>query len=168
MNFDLKTAAAVAAATLAFASAPAAAVSPVDPGDYTGLPGGTSAAVLYYQHITADDVYANGNKVVNNLDFKLDVGALRAGHFMDWGSALVAVEALVPFGKQEVGLLSQSMSGVGDLKLAAHYWPIHDLTNNEHLAFTLRVVAPTGSKNDQGFALSDNRWALNPPYPGQS
>lgn len=162
MNFDLNRAAGVAAATLALASAPAAAVSPVDPGDYTGMPGGTNVALLYYQHVTADDVYVNGNKVVDNLDYKLDLGALRAGRFMDWGGALVALEALVGFGKQELGLLNQSVSGVGDLKLAAHYWPIHDLKNNEHLALTMRLVAPTGSKNDQGFALNDNRWALNP------
>jgi hypothetical protein len=143
------TAVALAAAALALASAPAAAVSPVDPGDYTGLPGGTTAALLYYQHITADDVYANGKKVVNNLDFKLDLRALRLLHHMDRGTGLVAVEALQFFGKQESGLRNQSVSGVGDLKLGVHYWPIHDLKNNEHLGFTLKVVAPTGNKTGQ-------------------
>lgn len=86
-------------------------MTPVDPGDYTGLPGGTTTALLYYQHLTADDVYANGNKVVDNLDFKLDLGALRSVHYMDWGSALVALDATLLFGKQEIGLLNQSVSG---------------------------------------------------------
>ncbi|MBL8481947.1 MAG: transporter [Rhodocyclaceae bacterium] len=149
-------------ALLALASAPAQALSPVDPGDYTGLPGGSSAAVFYYQHITADKVYANGAKVQDDLDLKLDVGVLRALHYMNWDSAIVAVEALQLFGRQEVGLLGRSMSAAGDLKLGVHYWPLHDLTNNEHLGFTLKLVVPAGNKGDRGFALSDNRWALNP------
>ena len=155
-------AAAVSAGALGLASAPAAAVSPVDPGDYTGLPGGTTGGLLCYKHITADDVYANGKKVVGNLDFKLELGALRGVHYMSWGSGLFAVDALQLFGKQESGLLHQSVAGVGDFKLAVHYWAIHDLKNNEHLGAPLRLVAPTGTKADQGFALSDNRWALNP------
>ncbi|MBX3670867.1 MAG: transporter [Rhodocyclaceae bacterium] len=164
----LKSAAARRAATpvmtalLALAGTPAAALTPIDPGDYTGLPGGSSVALFYYQHITADKVYANGTKVLDNLDLKLDVGLLRALHYMNWGSGIVAVEALQLFGQQEVGLTNQSMSAVGDLKLGLHYWPIHDLANNEHLGFSLKLVAPVGSKSGQGFALSDNRWALNP------
>jgi hypothetical protein len=156
------TAAALAGVALALAGAPAAAVTPVDPGDYTGLPGGTTLAALYYQHITAKDSYANGNKVVDHLDFKLDLGDLRVVHYMDWGTALVAVDAQMTFGKQDIGLLNQSVSGNGDLKLGMHYWPMRDLKNNEHLALSVFLVAPSGNKADQGFALSGNRWALNP------
>lgn len=157
-----RAAMAVAATALALAAAPAAAVAPIDPGDYTGLPGGTTVALLYYQRVTADDVYASGSKVVDNLYLKLDLGALRAVHYQDWGAGLLGVEALLLFGKQKVGLTDESMSGVGDLKLGVHYWPIHDLERNEHLAFGAKLVLPSGSKSDQGFSVSDNRWALNP------
>lgn len=48
-----------------------------DAGDYKALPAGTNLAVAYYQHMEADKVYKNGNKVADDLDLSIDLGMLR-------------------------------------------------------------------------------------------
>lgn len=147
--------------SLGLAALPAAAGINADPGDYTGLPGGTDIALLYYQHLAADDVYVKGKKVVDNLDLKLDVGVLRMIHFVEIGGWVIDPQFILPFGKQRVGLTDQEVSGIGDLQFGATFWPLHDLKNNHHFGVTTFFTAPTGAHKGDGFALSNNRWAFD-------
>jgi hypothetical protein len=146
-------------AALACAGATHAATAP-DPGDYTGLPAGTDLFLMYGYHTTADDVYADGKKVVDKLGLKLDLGLLRYVHFTKWGDYLVDPQIVVPFARQKVGLGDSRTSGLGDVILGGTLWTIADLANGEHLGWSVFVTAPTGADKDEGFAVSDNRWKV--------
>jgi len=133
-----------------------------DAGDYTGLPAGTDLLVMYYQNPRADELYSNGNKVPNlNLGLRLDVGILRYVHFMKWGDFIIDPQVIVPFGHQKMDLTNTTNSGVGDVIFGGTLWTKADLKNGEHVGFSLFVTAPTGSDKNQGFALSNDRWAID-------
>lgn len=146
-------------AALACTGATQAATAP-DPGDYTGLPAGTDLFLMYGYHTTADDVYADGKKVVDKLGLKLDLGLLRYVHFTKWGDYLVDPQIVVPFARQKVGLGDSRTSGLGDVIFGGTLWTIADLANGEHLGWSVFVTAPTGADKDEGFAVSDNRWKV--------
>jgi hypothetical protein len=40
-------------------------------------------------------------------------------------------------------------------------WTLADMAKGEHLGWSLFFTAPTGSDKNQGFALSNNRWATD-------
>ncbi len=162
MNFrsTLGKMAAVGAVCSLFISVAQADVRP-DPGDYTGLPAGTDLLVGYLQMPRADDVYANGKKVVSNLDLKVNAGILRYVHYTKLGGYIIDPQIIVPFGQQKVGLSDTKTSGLGDVIFGATLWTIADLQRGEHLGWSLFLTAPTGSDKSKGFALSNDRWATD-------
>lgn len=143
---------------LAISVQPALAVVPVDPGDYTRLPGGTDLLLTYYQHLTADDFYVNGDKVLDNLDLTLDVGFIRYLHYFAVGDWLIVPDVILPFSRQEIDLTGQTLSGLGDLTFGTTFSPLLDLKNKHQFGVTLWLTAPTGEEKNQGLALSNNRW----------
>lgn len=151
---------ATTALLLVAATAHAAAIP--DPGDYTGLPPGTDLALLYTQNIQADQLYASGNRVAlpKDLGLKIDVGIFRYVHYMQMGGIHFSPQVIVPFGQQKVGLSGAKSSGLGDILFGGTLWTIADMKGGEHLGFTALVTAPTGADKDKGYAISDNRWAL--------
>ena len=130
-----------AASLLALAAGAANADVRPDPGDYTALPAGTNLLLGYAQFPSADKVYANGNKVVDNLDLKLNAGILRYVHFM-----------------KRTGI---DPARIGDVIFGGTLWTIADMAKGEHLGWSVFFTAPTGSDKNQGFALSNNRWATD-------
>lgn len=149
-------------ACAALATAPAARADVVtEPGDYTALPAGTNLALLYAQFPRADDLYSDGKKVVSNLDLSLEVGIFRYVHFMKLGSYTIDPQIIIPFGRQEIGLTGTKTSGIGDIIFGGTLWTIADLQNGEHLGWSIWVTAPTGSDKNEGYALSNNRWAID-------
>src|SRR5690606_13658212 len=84
-----------------------------DPGDYKALPAGTNLAVAYYQHLTADNVYTNDKKVVNDLGLTLDIGMLRYVKFIELGGLLINPQIVLPLAKQRNTLESSDSSGIG-------------------------------------------------------
>jgi len=159
MNTSLRTCA--AALTLALASHAALADVKPDGGDYQAAPPGTRLLVLYGQHHEADKLYADGNKVVDNLDLGLDVGLLRYVHFTRWGDYIVDPQFIIPVGRQHIGLSDSTSSGLGDVIFGGTLWTIADMEHGEHLGWSVFVTAPTGSDRNEGFALSQNRWATD-------
>jgi len=151
---------AISALMCAASAANAAGVNP-DPGDYTALPPGTQIGVAYYQHLTADDVYVKGHKVVDNLDLSLDLGILRYVHYVQIGDWVADPQIIVPFGRQHVGLTGDTRTGLGDITVGAAFWPLHDLAGRHHFGISTFVTLPTGSDKNDGFALSANRYAFN-------
>lgn len=134
-----------------------------DPGDYTALPKGTNAVVLYQQNPRGEAQYSGGEKVADDLGLKMTVGVLRLIHFTDFfGTGYTwDPQIVIPFGRQEVGLIDSKNTGIGDITFGGTVWTIADQARNEHLGWSVFVTAPTGADKDQGFALSNNRWALD-------
>lgn len=134
-----------------------------DPGDYTALPQGTDVVVLYQQNPRGDNVYSGGKKVADNLDLDLTVGVLRLIHFTEFFNTGLTwdPQIVIPFGYQKTGATDSKNSGLGDITFGGTVWTIADLAKNEHLGWSVFVTAPTGSEKNQGFALSNNRWALD-------
>lgn len=132
-----------------------------DPGDYTGLPAGTNLLLAYAQFPRGDKVYSKGNKVVDNLDLSVNAGILRYVHFMKLGDYIIDPQIIVPFGSQKIGLSDSKTSGLGDVIFGATLWTLADLAKGEHLGWSVFFTAPTGGDKNQGFALSNNRWATD-------
>ncbi|AIG01502.1 signal peptide protein [Pseudomonas fluorescens] len=134
-----------------------------DPGDYTALPQGTDVVVLYQQNPRGDKVYSGGKKVADNLDLDMSVGVLRLIHFTEFLNTGLTwdPQIVIPFGYQKTGASDSKHSGLGDITFGGTVWTLADLANNEHLGWSMFVTAPTGHDKNQGFALSNNRWALD-------
>jgi hypothetical protein len=151
----------VRAVLLALATSGAHADVRPDPGDYTALPAGTNLLLGYAQFPRADKVYSHGNKVVDNLDLSINAGILRYVHFMKLGDYIIDPQIILPFGSQKIGLSDSKTSGIGDVIFGGTLWTIADLAKGEHLGWSVFFTAPTGGDKNQGFALSNNRWATD-------
>jgi hypothetical protein len=151
------------AASLAAWTGHAHAGATPDPGDYAGVPAGTNLSLLYLQDIRADDLYANGRRqpLPRDLGLNLRLGLLREVRYGTLGGHAVNAQVIVPFARQRDALSGRAPSGIGDVVMGATVWTTADLARGEHLGYSLFVTAPTGRRRDQGFAISDNRWALD-------
>ena len=156
-----RLAASLAAGALALALPLAQAAIAPDPGDYAPAPAGTNALLVYGQHITADTVKLNGQTAVDGLGLKLDVGVVRyvryetlAGMPFDW-------EVIQQIGRQRDGLGSPRLGTLGDTVVGVALWPHTNEAKGEHLGLGAYLTLPTGSHKGEGFALSDNRHALD-------
>ena len=149
------------AAALACAATSARADVKPDAGDYQAAPPGTRLALLYTQHHTADTLNAGGRKAAGDLGLTLDLALLRYVHFTKWGDYIVDPQIILPVGRQKIGLADKETSGIGDVIFGGTLWTIADFEKGEHLGWTVLVTAPTGSDKNQGFALSNNRWATD-------
>lgn len=134
-----------------------------DAGDYTALPAGTNLSLLYLQNLRADDVYAHGDKqpLPRDLDLNVKLGLFRQVMFTKLGDYTIDPQIIIPYARQSDALSGKSPSGIGDVLFGATLWTIADLPGGEHLGYSVFITAPTGSERDQGFAISDNRWAAD-------
>lgn len=147
---------------LLLAAATAQAID-IDAGDYTALPEGTNAALLYIQHAQRNSLYAGGDKLPGRNGLDSDIGILRLIHFMKLGDYIVDPQVLLPFGRLKgTGDLSAPLgqgSGTADAIFAATVWTINDPANKRYLGITPFIIAPTGSYNaSQALNLGENRW----------
>ena len=156
-----KQLAAMAVAFLALTlAAPASAVD-LDAGDYTALPGGTNALVIYGHYATRDELYSKGNQVPINPRLDSEIGILRGVHFMDVGGHIIDPQFLLPFGrlsaKDDISALG-SKSGVGDLILASAIWFTRP-GDKTHFAITPYLWLPTGTYDrNQPLSLGEHRY----------
>lgn len=157
-RFIINSLLAISATSLAV---PCSAVVNVDPGDYTALPPGTNLGLVYYQHMEADKIYSNGDRVTDNANLNLDISFLRYVHYVELGNWIADPQIVIPFGRQHDDLTKNEFNGLGDIMIGSAFWPIHDMVNNHHLGFGVYFNLPTGDNKDQGYALSNNRYSLN-------
>lgn len=150
-----------AALALSAALPLAHAASAPDAGDYAPAPAGTNVLLVYGQHITADKVKLNGQTAVDGLGLKLDVGVVRyvryetlAGMPFDW-------ELIQQIGRQRDDLGSPKLGTLGDTVVGVALWPHTNEAKGEHLGLGAYLTLPTGAHKGDGFALSDNRYALD-------
>ncbi|QHB28735.1 hypothetical protein TCK1_3389 [Pseudomonas monteilii] len=133
-----------------------------DPGDYTALPNGTDLLIFYQQNLRAEDYYTNGKKSPQKLDLKLDLGVFKYVHFAQFFNTgyTWAPQFFIPYGRQRIGDNNQ-MSGVGDASVGATVWTIADRQRDRYLGWSAFFTAPTGSHRNEGFSLSDDRYAAD-------
>ena len=132
-----------------------------DPGDYKAMPSGTNLAVAYYQHLKADNVYANDKKVVNDLGLTLDIGMLRYVKFIELGGLLMNPQVVLPLAKQRNSLEGSENSGIGDLLVGGVAWPYHNDQLGRYFALGGFISLPTGSHENDSFAISNDRFQYN-------
>lgn len=143
----------------------------VEGGDYTAMPDGTNAFLVYGQYARRNALYAGGDKVPASPRLESEVGIARYLHVMRIDDRwTVDPQVLLPFGNLKAsGDLSPlgSTSGVGDLILAAAVKYKIDPAAGEVIGVTPYLYLPTGTyDSNKGLNLGENRWkfALQAAY----
>jgi hypothetical protein len=135
-----------------------------DADDYVASPAGSNLALLYFQHVQRDKLYANGDRVAGNNGLDSDTGILRVVHFMKVGDYVVDPQFLVPFGHERATNDASSLgsaSGLGDLIVAATTWVVNDEKTNTYLGLTPFLFLPTGTYDkNRPLNWGENRWKL--------
>lgn len=154
------------AALLLAAMAPMAAQAiDVDVGDFVPAPDGTTVGLLYYQHAVRDRLHAQGRQAVADPRLVSDVGIARMVHYTRIGGLAFAPQVLVPFGRLDAGRDTATLgrtSGVGDIILAAPFWPINDAASRTYLGIAPYLYLPTGSHDrNRALNLGENRWKFD-------
>jgi hypothetical protein len=131
--------------------------------DYIPAPPGTLAIFAYYEHLTASDLYVNGNKFSNNIDLNGNIGLFRPVYFTQIGPFVIDPQFIIPFGSLSLdlnnGISSSNSSGFGDPILLATIWFLNDTKSKTYLGFTPFFYIPVGSyDNGKAVNLSENRW----------
>lgn len=136
-----------------------------DPGDYVPLPEGVNLGILYGQHTTRDEVYANGDKQPVNAGLDTTIGLARFVHYTDIGGVIVDPQIIVPFGKVDLkepmgGLDATSETGVGDPLVGATAWFVNDPGSQQWLGLSGFASVPVGQYDeDKGpVNIGENRW----------
>jgi hypothetical protein len=135
-----------------------------DADDYVASPAGTNLALLYFQHVQREALYANGDRVAGNSGLDSDTGILRVVHFTKIGDYVVDPQFILPFGHERATNDASSLgsaSGLGDLILAATTWVINDEKANTYLGITPFLFLPTGTYDrNRPMNWGENRWKL--------
>lgn len=140
----------------------AASAIDVDPGDYTALPAGVNAFVLYAQFAERNALYADGSKAAVNAKLSSQVGIARYLRVVKIDDRwTVDPQVLLPFGRLKAGddlaALGRA-SGVGDVILAAAFKLKLDEAAGEVFGITPFLTLPTGSYDaDKPLNLGEHR-----------
>lgn len=137
----------------------------VEAGDYTALPDGTRAFIVYGQYARRDAAYAAGERQPGTPRLASTVGIARYLQVLRIDDRwTVDPQLLLPFGHLRAsGDLAPlgSRSGVGDLILATPFKYKIDAASGEVFGFTPYLYVPTGSYDaDQPLNLGEHRWKL--------
>ncbi|MFJ7441249.1 transporter [Methylorubrum thiocyanatum] len=132
----------------------------VDPGDYTALPPGTSAFIMYGNYAQRNSINVVGVGDINQ-GYQLDsaVGIARFVHWMDIAGITVDPQVLIPFGSLYNGRLGgsrvASSSGFGNPILAATAWLVNkpDPVYSTYFGITPFLTLPLG-KYDRDAAVN--------------
>lgn len=143
--------------------------------DYIPLPDGTFLMASYFKHITANTLFANGNKVSNDFNLSANVGIFRPVYYTKIGEALygdggfiVDPQALIFFGEQHldgaaVGNADLSDSGLMDSIVLATFWFVNSPKDKFWVGFSPYIGVPIGHYNkNRTFNLGNNRWSFRP------
>ncbi|KAB0543968.1 transporter [Kerstersia gyiorum] len=132
-----------------------------DPGDYVPAPAGATVFAVYAQHLKSDKVYENGHKVEDGLGLRLDIGVARLMHYVDVGGKTMDFEIILPYARQRIRSMDYRESGLGNLQLGTTYWMLEDNEAGRYAAWAAYLTLPTGSHRKDGFAISEDRYALD-------
>lgn len=146
--------------------------------DYIPLPAGSNLFAAYFNHVTANKLYADGTKLGDDFNQTVNVGLLRYVHYLNAGNALVGdggftidPQFIIPFldlslsGTYESLNNNQEFSttGFGDPIVLATFWFINDPKNKFWVGFTPWLTLPIGQYNKNRLASpGGNRWVIKP------
>lgn len=137
----------------------------VDPGDVVTPPTGVKIAALYSLNTKSNELYSNGKKVINNADFKTNVGLLRLGKNIDIDGIKVLPQLVIPYGRIDLGTdlgaqPARRQTGFGDPIIGATTWFITDPESKTWFGVPLYLTIPVGQYDAQhgSFNLGENRW----------
>ncbi|ALU88016.1 quinohemoprotein alcohol dehydrogenase protein [Herbaspirillum rubrisubalbicans M1] len=137
----------------------------VDIGDFVPAPAGTTVGLLYYQHVERTSLYAQGQKAATDPKLDSDIGIARLVHYTTIGGLAFAPQVMVPFGREDAGRDTAALgqtSGVGDIILAAPFWPVNDAASRTYLGIAPYLYLPTGSyDHNRALNLGENRWKFD-------
>lgn len=139
-----------------------------DARDYIPLEPGTTLIAAYYNHVSATDFYADGDKTSEDVNLSANIGILRPVYYTKIGPFVMDPQALIPFGEQSldgagVGGVEVSSSGLADPIVTATIWFVNDPGSKTWLGFTPFITLPLGEyDNDKPLNLGANRWAFKP------
>lgn len=132
------------------------------PRDYLPAPPGCLALLFYYNHLTADSLYNDGEKVIDDLDFSANVGIFRAVYYFELGGFELAPNLLIPFGDMDFevpGVADLSATGVGDPIFLTAVWLYRNPESKTWLGVAPYFFFPVGDyDNDGALSLGANRW----------
>ena len=142
----------LAAAALMIGSASGAYAIDGDAGDYTPLPAGANLGIAYLAFGNSDTFDQDGVGEIPNSKLNTTAAVLRFVHFSELGGKPIAVQAFAPFVNfrdiEIGGTALPTKAGMGDLTVAATYWPIAAAPTDLHgttLGLTLFATLPTGN-----------------------
>jgi hypothetical protein len=142
-----------------------------DADDYVALPAGTSLGLLYFQNVQRDALYLNGSRVPGSQGLDSNTGILRVAHFTKIRDYVLDPQFILPLGNERgTGNASSlgSVSGVGDLILAATTWIVNNDKTNTYLGLTPFLFLPTGTyESKRPLNWGENRWKLTLQGGGQ-
>lgn len=158
----------MALATSAFFAVPAYAID-IMPGDYTVLPAGTNALLLYGQYSQSSELDVEPIGEIPDSELGLGIGIARYLHFTSVGEVPVGLQAFLPFGgfteARIGGAEPLTKDGLGDLTLGVTAWPIHSADpTGTTLGLTAYLSLPTGSFRNEPGALNtgSGTWTFTP------
>lgn len=162
--------AAVSVAGLLAITSSASAID-IFPADYTVLPSGTNAVLLYGQYSYANglNLDVGGGTDVPGSELGVGVGIARYLHYTDVAGVPVGLQVFLPFGgftEARIGGVEQlTEDGIGDLTVGVTAWPIHSAEpTGTTLGVTLYATLPTGAYEFQPNTvnLGSGTWTLTP------
>lgn len=134
--------------------------------DYIPLPPGTMLMALYYNYISATDLYQQGDKISGDANFEANIGIIRPVYYTKIGPFTIDPQAIIPFGSQSldgeaVGGVEIQSSGLADPILAATLWFLNDPESKTWMGFTPFITLPIGEyDNNKAINLGANRYAF--------
>jgi len=137
----------------------------VTPGDYEVLPPGVNVGLLYYQHARRSELYADGEKFLDDAKLTSDVGIARYIRTVGLNANTVLdINVILPFGHlkadDQIAALG-SASGTGDLIVGAPVKFLLDSNTRDVFAVGPYLYLPTGSYDrNKPLNLGENRWRL--------
>lgn len=128
---------------------PAAAID-IMPGDYTVLPPGTNAFLLYGQYATSNKLKVDGVGSIPGSSLGTAVGIARILHYNQFAGVPIGLQAFIPFGgftqSKIGGLPLHRADGIGDLTLGFTAWPLHSADpRGTTIGITTYLTLPTGN-----------------------
>ena len=146
--------------------------------DYIPLPAGSNLFCVYYDHVSANNLYQGGNKIGNDFNQRANIGLIRYVHYLNAGNALygeggftIDPQFIIPL--VDINLSGDyedlnndrefSTSGVGDPIILATFWFINAPEQKFWVGFTPWVTLPLGEYNKNRLASpGGNRWVIKP------
>lgn len=161
MNNKYKSSFLAVSLVSAFASSNVFAIAEtVHPRDYIPAPQGVTLSVTYLDQRAGDDVYANGSKVADNGDLDVIAGVQRFIHFTELFGVVADPQIIIPYVNTDVGIASQSDTGIGDIFFGSTFWTVNDPENKEWFGITPFIYAPTGAyDSNKAVNVGANRWS---------